>query len=92
MPGVHWEPHSQMTDAAVRYCKTGSIVRLHAGIKAIRRAERPGPLHISTLVSRPLGIPAQAGPRCFAAHNLLHGYSIYSVRIADPVHLITRYP
>ena len=30
-PGVHWVPHSPKTDAAVRYCRTGSIARPHGG-------------------------------------------------------------
>jgi len=39
-PGVHWVPHSPMTDAAVRYCKTGSSARPH-GVHVMT----PGFLH-----------------------------------------------
>ena len=58
-PGVHWVPHSPETDAAVRYCKTGSIARPH-GVHA--RAIRTGAARCIPL----LGIGRSAPLACSA--------------------------
>ena len=63
-PGVHWVPHSPKTDAAVRYCKTGSIARPH-GVHA--RAIRTGAARCIPLLGIGRSAPlARSAPACRA--------------------------